>query len=65
MLAPAAGHYNLLAFAKEIDRRATDSSPSNKSARLNGTMDEALKLRRPAPDGTLKIVATGEKEDVA
>jgi hypothetical protein len=27
--------------------------------------DEAIKLQRPVPDGTLKIVATGEKEDQA
>jgi putative SOS response-associated peptidase YedK len=31
---------------------------------LNGTMDQALALQRPTPDRTLKIVATGEKEDV-
>lgn len=31
---------------------------------LNGTVDEALKLHRPAPDGTLRIVRTGEKQDV-
>jgi putative SOS response-associated peptidase YedK len=30
---------------------------------LNGTVDSALALQRPAPDGTLKIVRTGEKED--
>lgn len=31
---------------------------------LNGAVDTALALQRPAPDGTLKIVRTGEKEDV-
>jgi len=30
---------------------------------LNGTVDEALKLQLPAPDGTLRIVRTGDKED--
>ena len=32
---------------------------------LTAPVEEALKLQRPAPDGTLKIVATGEKEDLA
>jgi putative SOS response-associated peptidase YedK len=32
---------------------------------LNGSAEEALKLQRPAPDGTLRIVRTGEKEDPA
>jgi hypothetical protein len=27
--------------------------------------EEALKLQRPLPDGSVKIVATGEKEDKA
>jgi len=32
---------------------------------LTGTIDEALAVQRPAPDGTLKIVSTGPKEDGA
>jgi putative SOS response-associated peptidase YedK len=31
---------------------------------LNAPVEEALKLQRPAPDGTLKIVAVRPKEDV-
>jgi hypothetical protein len=37
-------------------KRGTKSNP------IEG---EALKLQRPRPDGALKIVATGEKEDQA
>ncbi len=32
---------------------------------MTAPAEEALKLQRPLPDGTLKIVATGEKEDQA
>jgi putative SOS response-associated peptidase YedK len=31
---------------------------------LTAPVEDALKLQRPAPDGALKIVRTGEKEDV-
>jgi putative SOS response-associated peptidase YedK len=31
---------------------------------MQGDVDEALSLQRPAPDGTLQIVATGAKQDV-
>ena len=30
---------------------------------MTAPAEEALKLQRPIPDGALKIVATGEKED--
>jgi putative SOS response-associated peptidase YedK len=30
---------------------------------MTAPAEEALKLQRPLPDGSLKIVLTGEKED--
>ena len=32
---------------------------------MTGPVEEALNLQRPLPDGLLKIVATGEREDKA
>jgi putative SOS response-associated peptidase YedK len=32
---------------------------------MTAPAEEALKLQRPLPDGTLRIVMTGAKEDVA
>ena len=30
---------------------------------MSAPAEDALKLQRPLPDGTLKIVATGERKD--
>jgi putative SOS response-associated peptidase YedK len=39
--------------------------PNEIVAWLTLSTEEALKLQRPLPDGALKIVARGEKEDGA
>ena len=37
---------------------------AEREAWMTAPAADALKLQRPLPDGMLKIVATGEKEDV-
>ena len=39
------------------------TTPDEWRAWLSAPADDALKLQRPLPDGTLRIVAAGEKED--
>jgi putative SOS response-associated peptidase YedK len=39
-------------------------TPTEIETWMTAPTEEALKLQRPLPDGTLKIVMTGEKEDV-
>ena len=41
------------------------TTPDEVETWMAATSDEALKLQRPLPGGTLKIVARGIKEDVA
>ena len=41
------------------------TTPAEVETWMTGSSDEALKLQRPLPDGTLKIVARGVKEDGA
>jgi putative SOS response-associated peptidase YedK len=40
------------------------TSPEEIETWLTAPPEEALKLQRPLPDGSLKIVATGVVEDV-
>jgi putative SOS response-associated peptidase YedK len=41
------------------------TTPAEVETWMNATADEALKLQRPLPDGSLRIVARGVKEDPA
>ena len=72
---PEEGNHILISFlttapneeVAEIHPKAMPVLLLDEAARetwMNGTVDEALKLQRPVPDGTLKIVAIGPKEDV-
>ena len=39
------------------------TTPAEIETWMKAPAEEALQLQRPLPDGTLKIVMTGEKED--
>jgi putative SOS response-associated peptidase YedK len=41
------------------------TTPAEIETWLTAPTGDALKLQRPLPDGSLKIVATGQKEDSA
>jgi putative SOS response-associated peptidase YedK len=41
------------------------TTPGEVETWMTAPVEEALKLQRPLPDGTLRIVARGEKEDAA
>jgi putative SOS response-associated peptidase YedK len=41
------------------------TTPDEVEAWMTAPPDEAMKLQRPLPDGSLRIVARGVKEDLA
>ena len=52
-------------FAKLLAFFAIDAGGMTIEQWMTAPTQDALKLQRPLPDGTLKIVMTGEKEDPA
>lgn len=72
--APVEGEHFLFSFlttdanavVKPIHAKAMPvilTAEDEREAWLTAPVDEALRLQRPLPDGVLRIVATGEKED--
>ena len=71
---PATGEHHLFAFltcpandeVRPIHPKAMPvllTTPEEGDAWLDGSLDEALALQRPLPDGTLEIVARGRRAD--
>jgi putative SOS response-associated peptidase YedK len=54
------GKYALFGF---LTTAANDSTERERETWLTAPPEEALLLQRPAPEGLLRIVATGDKED--
>ena len=59
-IAPRCGGLSLAPICQKCDGLRFRTRTNNLTIR---PAEQALKLQRPLPDGTLKIVATGEKED--
>jgi putative SOS response-associated peptidase YedK len=50
-------------YSLTINQAAILTTPEEIETWMTGTVKEALPLQRPLPDGSLRIVARGTKED--